>query len=46
MIFVVVDNFLNFAQNCENTLEPPEGGGFNDKHNLCFRANIRIKLIE
>ena len=37
--------FLNFAQNihCGYTLEPPQCGGSNSAHNLCFEAKIRKK---
>ena len=36
-----LDNSLNVAQNCENTLEPPEGGGLNEytQSILTYRNN-------
>ena len=38
------DIFLTFAQNidCEYSLEPPQRGGSNEYHNLCFQPEIRI----
>ena len=37
------DIFLIFAQNidCKCSLEPPQRGGSNEYHNLCFQPEIR-----
>ena len=38
------DDFLNIAQKCENTLEPPEGGGFMECTQSMFKSKNKKQI--